>query len=289
MQAERRCEGFAGQRLIVVPRSITRRAAAVETLAPLFPTDVGWYPKCSGHYKERPEGCSQAIVIYCLTGRGACSFPSGVEYGVGPDQALFIPPYCPHAYWSDDDDPWTIHWVHFQGSLASEWSGAEASCLPASPSSRASICSLFEELEWALDMGFSLMNLERGAGALHHLLSVLRFDAQRTTSCDDRIEEVLRFMEGNLQLRVGLGELAGRARYSVSHFVALFGERTGSSPLEFWKRLRMREACRLLDEGGFPVSEISFKLGFEDPLYFSRTFRNTMGVSPRAYASRDKG
>jgi AraC-type DNA-binding domain-containing proteins len=289
MQAERRSEGFAGQRLIVVPRSITKRAESVETLAPLYPTDVGWYPKCAGHYKERPEGCSQAILIYCLSGRGTCSFPAGEDCAIGPDQALFIPPYSPHAYWSDDADPWTIHWVHFQGALAAEWSGEEAASVTASAHSRAAICGLFEELEWALDMGFSLTNLERGAGALHHLLSILRFDAQRSPSEDDRIDEVLRFMEGNLQLRVGLGELAGRARYSVSHFVTLFGERTGSSPLEYWKQLRMREACRLLDEGSHSISDIAFRLGFEDPLYFSRLFKATMGEPPRAYAKRDKG
>jgi AraC family transcriptional regulator, arabinose operon regulatory protein len=293
MPTEKRPDGFPGQRLLVVPRAIARRAQGTDFLRELYPTDVGWFPRSRGHYRERPKGCPQAILIYCLSGKGCCRLQAGDEYRVEEDEALFIPPNVPHAYWSDEESPWTIHWVHFQGRQAARWGGEALEVVKVDAAKRASICSLFEELEWTLETGFSLSSLERGAGVLHHLLSLLRFPSpgalDRGQAAGDRIDEVLRFMEANLELRAGLGELAGRARYSVSHFVSLFGRRAGASPLEHWKQLRVREACRLLDEGRWTVAEIASKLGFEDPLYFSRLFRQSMGESPRAYARREKG
>ena len=47
--------------------------------------------------------------------------------------------------------------------------------------------------------------------------------------------------------------------------------------------LRMREACRLLAETDTPIKEIARLLGFEDALYFSRRFRQQVGVAASDY------
>jgi AraC family transcriptional regulator of arabinose operon len=50
--------------------------------------------------------------------------------------------------------------------------------------------------------------------------------------------------------------------------------------------LRMREARRLLVETDLTVAEVARKVGFEDPLYFSRCFRHLTGVPPSHYRAR---
>ena len=42
---------------------------------------------------------------------------------------------------------------------------------------------------------------------------------------------------------------------------------------------------RLLDSSELSVKAIAAELGYPDPLYFSRLFSKTMGLSPRAYRS----
>jgi YesN/AraC family two-component response regulator len=53
--------------------------------------------------------------------------------------------------------------------------------------------------------------------------------------------------------------------------------------------LRIRYACRLLDTTTLTVREVGYRVGYEDPYYFSRMFRKLMGLSPRQYRKLRKG
>lgn len=39
-------------------------------ISDLYITDIGYYPKAHYHFRERPEGCSQNILIYNVEGKG---------------------------------------------------------------------------------------------------------------------------------------------------------------------------------------------------------------------------
>ena len=70
---------------------------------------------------------------------------------------------------------------------------------------------------------------------------------------------------------------------SYSRLAALFKEEKGISMGEYHNRARMEEACRLLRSTLLPVGEVADRLGFADPLYFSKKFRAFAGLSPAAY------
>ncbi len=57
----------------------------------------------------------------------------------------------------------------------------------------------------------------------------------------------------------------------------------GVSPLDFLKTVRFNEACRLLKEDKYSVAEISYKVGFASPSYFTAAFRHFMGCTPREW------
>jgi len=59
---------------------------------------------------------------------------------------------------------------------------------------------------------------------------------------------------------------------------------TGSSPVEFIRRLKMDIALKLL-ENGYNVSEAAYKTGFSDVKYFSRLFKLQFGYSPSRHKS----
>ena len=57
---------------------------------------------------------------------------------------------------------------------------------------------------------------------------------------------------------------------------------TGQSATEFVRNIRLKEAKKLLMNNGHQhtISEISYMVGFNDPLYFSRCFRKYFGIPP---------
>lgn len=58
---------------------------------------------------------------------------------------------------------------------------------------------------------------------------------------------------------------------------------TGKSPVELLKEYRITKAKLLLKTGQFSVSEVAYKVGFSDPGYFSRCFREEFHMSPAEY------
>jgi len=61
---------------------------------------------------------------------------------------------------------------------------------------------------------------------------------------------------------------------------------TGKSPVELIKEYRINKSRLLLKTGQFSVSEVAYKVGFSDPGYFSRCFREYFGMSPAEYLKK---
>lgn len=61
---------------------------------------------------------------------------------------------------------------------------------------------------------------------------------------------------------------------------------TGKPPLEFLRSLRLKRAALLLSKSQMNVSEIAFLVGFNDPKYFSKHFKNEFGVLPSKYVGK---
>jgi AraC-like DNA-binding protein len=60
-------------------------------------------------------------------------------------------------------------------------------------------------------------------------------------------------------------------------------ELTGQSPHEFISSIRFKNAARLLLKGEYTISEVAYMVGFNDPRYFSRSFRQTFNKTPTEY------
>jgi DNA-binding response OmpR family regulator/two-component sensor histidine kinase len=62
---------------------------------------------------------------------------------------------------------------------------------------------------------------------------------------------------------------------------------TGKSPVEFIRLLRLKRAAILLTKSQMNVSEIAFQVGFNDPKYFTKHFKNEFGVLPSRYVGKE--
>jgi transcriptional regulator GlxA family with amidase domain len=109
---------------------------------------------------------------------------------------------------------------------------------------------------------------------------------KRTNSvreADRKIEQSIAYMKQHLDAPLHVGTLAALVSISPSHYFALFKRRTGTAPIDYFIRLRMQQACHLLDATSMSVKEVAATLGYEDPYYFSRMFKSVNEMAPSDY------
>lgn len=285
-------EGFAGQRLVVLPRPIMATALRHPLLRNLLPTDAGYYPRASGHVCVREHGCPEDIFIYCAEGGGWCEI-GGRRHEVGRDQLLVIPAGAPHVYGAEEKSPWTIHWFHAVGANVPfylERLGVSRANPVVTLGGDVQLFSLFEEVREGLEHGFTTTHLIYAAHSLTHLMGLILRHKEEfwrgEASVRDRIQQSVEFMKGHLREPLTVATLAALAHLSRSHFTTSFRRVTGYAPLSYLNHLRMQHAVQLLDTTDLPIKQISDQLGFSDQFYFSRAFTKMHNHSPSEHRRR---
>ncbi|MFF0217756.1 GlxA family transcriptional regulator [Streptomyces vinaceus] len=130
----------------------------------------------------------------------------------------------------------------------------------------------------------SVMPLERDGGQAQFIVHEHPPAPRGST-----LEPLLRWMEDNARRELTLDEVAARAGMSVRTLNRRFREHTGTSPLQWLHRARVRQAQYLLETTGHPVERIASQVGFGSPTAFRDRFRRITGTSPNAYRRAFQG
>jgi len=285
-------DGFPGQISIVLPDKIIGLIKGNPLISDLYLTDIGYYPQASHHFRERPIGSTQFILIYCVDGQGEIRLGE-ISYSVLADHYFIIPAGMAHAYHSDDQNPWSIYWIHFSGVKAGLFARLACQSLPIerSKTSRTNDrIDLFSEILRHLDRGFSIETIEYINLVLNYLLAsfthLSQFRLVKEAGENDPIAQSINFMLENLRKKLKLCDIAKETGLSASHYSRLFLNRTGHPPIDYFIQLKIQRACRLLDNYGWMIADVSRETGFDDQFYFSRVFRKVMDMSPAEYRKR---
>ena len=94
------------------------------------------------------------------------------------------------------------------------------------------------------------------------------------------------YMAEHLSEPFRLGQIAEALFINKSYLARTYRKITGRTLLETHTRLRMQKACELLTHNEFSITQVSFRVGFTSSAYFCRVFRETIGVSPRAWRTQ---
>lgn len=285
-----RTDGFAHERLIIVPRPLVAAALARPVTRRMLVTDVGLFPRASAHGRRRPGGAAETIVIVCVRGTGWVEH-AGVRTRVGAGVAIVIPSGVEHAYGSDADDPWTIWWCHVRGTDVAELVDAVRvvpGALTLSLRSLDRVVALLDEILSALERDLTPARLVASAGMAWRLFTQLAID--RALPRDGTpLERAMGYLAERIDGRISVPELAALVGVSPSHLADLFRAATGGGVLAHHLALKMARARALLDTSEVTVAEVGRQIGMDDPFYFSRRFRAAHGMSPTAYRETRKG
>jgi len=99
----------------------------------------------------------------------------------------------------------------------------------------------------------------------------------------ERVAALARRIRENSAHAWTIDRMAAECGLSGGHLRRLFGTVTGVAPLQFVLQCRMERACYYLRETRLPIGAIASATGYADVFFFSRQFKERMGVSPSAY------
>lgn len=292
----KRKNGFKGERCIVLPQAVVRVVENDPVASSIFITDIGYYPKAAHHFRQRDNSIGEYVFIYCVDGKGWYEV-GGRHHEVSRDQYFILPPRMAHSYGACDDDPWSIYWIHFGGKLAEFYGNAGPAPVDVTPGIASRIntrINLFEEIFHTLNSSYAIESIRYAMATFQHFLASLRYiqqyrdAAEAPESGGDILQVAIHYLEENVERHLTLADICKYVGLSPSRLSAIFRERTGYSPLNYFILLKIRTACALLDNTEMKINQISLKLGFSDQYYFSRQFSHIMGVSPKAYRYRSR-
>ncbi len=279
--------GFTGERFLYLPIPMIDLMEDSPLSSDLYIYSMGYFSRALHHYINRPEGCDEYLFIYCKEGKGWLDL-YGKQHTLEANQFIILPRNIQHAYGADKENPWTIYWIHFRGTKAPVFScrfDKPTSVIPSAQSRIEERLDLFEEIFSSLNENTSIEYMHYANLCFGHFLGsflfleVFRKNRRRKEYSENIIKRVIHYMNENIENQMKLSDFARFCGYSESYFYRKFIKETGSSPMDYFIRLKIRKACKLLIQTDMQVNQIAYKLGFKESQYFSRTFSHVMGLS----------
>lgn len=282
-------DSFTGDRSIVLSKKQCKIIKENPLIRDLYISDIGFYPHAKNHYQKRKAGINEHILIYCIDGTGAIQVRDDI-YKLKPNNYFVIHSHEAHTYWSSEDAPWSIYWLHFGGQRSFSFEKFFCKIIQIEPSISSRIddrIKLFNELLTALESGFSVENINYANLCLNNLLaSFFYFETFRSVKgfqSTNPIDKAIFYMQKNVNKSLKISDISNHVKLSESHLSKIFRNKTGSSPLNYFINLKMQEAIRLLMNQTFKIKEVAYKLGYNDPYYFTRIFTKHIGSSPASF------
>jgi two-component system response regulator YesN len=119
-----------------------------------------------------------------------------------------------------------------------------------------------------------------GQQVTQELMSAMKREEPRT----ELIRSIEQFFQSNLHRQISMKELCGVLNYSPTYIIRVVKQSHGMTPIEYFNKLKMDEARKMLDSGGsIKIRDIADALGFSNQHYFSKVFKQYVGCNPSEY------
>lgn len=112
-----------------------------------------------------------------------------------------------------------------------------------------------------------------------------KINIKKHSPTDTLVEQVKFYIDSHLDEELSLNILAKIKFVSSSYLSRIFHQITGEQMMGYITKKKMERAKGLLSNSDFRIQDVSEKLGYQSPNYFSKVFRQTYGISPQDYRS----
>lgn len=264
-----------------------------------FPTKKDFFVPCCGRYKlltrklfftERPGGTNNYQLLYIAGGQADFVIQGSRRTIKKGYCVLFHPGESQYYYYHLKDKP-DIYWIHFEctktNPLFEKLAFHEENVFFAGIHN--SYLQLFDQIIYELQIKDSFFE-EKTALLLQSLLINMSREMKQSSGIhclsDQQIEEALLYFNNHANENFTIKDYTAFHSLNYYRFIDAFTKHTGLAPRQYIIHLRMSKAKELLSNDTLQVSDVAELVGYENPLYFSRLFKQVTGYPPTAYKIR---
>lgn len=252
---------------------------------------------CLPDYYFNTDGRNGYHLHAVLKGRGVLSV-DGKEQEVHFGHLFITKPGEDTWYRADSRDPWVYCWMAFDGRRAQEFAeragfvkGVNVLDCCVNPERLYDLCKRvlnMPEPTTANVIARTGLLLEFISLAIEsHDNSEKHFHKTREYPTDTYVKYAADFIRGNYAT-AKISDVAGYIGIHRSYLTSIFKEKMGISPQEYLIQCKLQKAITFLIETNNPIQEIARQVGYDNPLTFSKTFKNFYGVSPKLYRQQHR-
>lgn len=243
--------------------------------------------KCDGGYQWGPGIRDHYLIHYIINGKGTYTV-RGNTFDLKTGDCFLVYPNTEVIYQADNDDPWEYAWVGFTGSDA-------AMILQATDFSKST--PVLSQIEYGETVKKNILHIydARGSefknavemtGRLYTMLSTFMHNANTQlpqATANSYVQKSIEFITSNYSYPITVEDIAAYVGLSRSHLFRSFESVLEMSPKKYLTDFRIKQACYLLEHSSLSITAIANSIGFDNGLYFSKTFHKNKGMSPKEY------
>ncbi len=238
---------------------------------------------CDGSYRiVRNKQSRTCVMEYVVKGCGTVTV-NGHTYTARAGDVYIVPSHTDHTYYSSADDPWIKIFFNVRGSLPAlllkEYGLSERVVIPARE-----LMPLFLQFYRIAQNGDLHDDVIAPCSLkLHEIVGQLGALVQEEATATDEAHCLKNLLDSRLGGEVSNEELAAAVHRSKDYVIKLFRREFGETPHAYLLRRKAEMAQGLLSGTHMTVAQVAAAVGFDDPHYFSNTFKKHVGMSPAGF------
>ncbi|GAA0822481.1 AraC family transcriptional regulator [Clostridium tertium] len=236
------------------------------------------------------EVVKNAVIHYISKGSGVFKINNKI-YTLKKGDGFILLKGMNVEYIPSIDDPWKYYWVGFSGQNINEYLKRTSiidSCIinfnekSKIPNTIIDMCNISKKYNQTSSDDILLLS------KLHLLLYYISSEFPKSFKYSNNlthtyIQESIDFINNNYMKAITVQEVANHVSLSRSYLYKMFIKHLGQSTQSYLINIRMYKSSLLLKETSLPISEVANKVGYSDPLLFSKAFSKHFSMSASNY------
>lgn len=250
------------------------------------------YEECDPGHSYGPAVRKSYMIHYVTEGKGIFTI-NGKTYQLKKGDAFLMCPGEQIYYEADKKNPWCYAWIGMQGvkveSYLKKTAFANSPIIHYSKDDQLSL--LYIKLQKAYSSDSRSRELLVNS-VLYEILHFLINSVPNEKNDKDHNEKIylnkiISYCAINIDKQIKVSELAQYLGLDRSYLTRLFKSEMKISLKDYILKTKIDEANDLLKNTDLPINVISRSVGFDDPLYFSRIYKEKQKISPKNYRNEN--